>query len=227
MTFSTHQPGARAQPRHPAADDARGRAEGARWRAGGMLPSASTGASPRRGNARLRAYGFPPERIPPIVAVQPVRRARLRDPADHRCAINDLRAERHNVPPRAHLSGRPELAVPSPPTYLQALAASARADARWRSWTAQACSRRRPIQTERARRRHRRAARRSAAQTEKQRDGHGQRLRESRCSWRIIGLPPARRDARQRAPTVPVPTSRAPTRSTGRSRPISWAPSIA
>lgn len=116
-------------------DDARGRAEGARWRAlGAMLPTVNGRISETRQLVDLAAYGFPlPEGIPPIVGPFNLFDARLfasQSVFDLR-AINDVRAERHNVAAAQHnyRSARELVILVAANAYLQALAASARADA--------------------------------------------------------------------------------------------------
>ncbi|HET9832637.1 MAG TPA: TolC family protein, partial [Vicinamibacterales bacterium] len=115
-------------------DDARGRAEGARWRAlGGMLPNIYGRVAETRQLVDLAAYGFPlPEGIPPIVGPFNLFDARLyasQSIFDLR-AINDVRAERHNVAAAGYnyRSARELVVLVSANAYLQALAASARAD---------------------------------------------------------------------------------------------------
>jgi outer membrane protein TolC len=116
-------------------DDARGRAEGARWRAlGAMLPTINGRVSETRQLVDLAAYGFPlPEGIPPIVGPFNLFDARVfasQSVFDLR-AINDVRAERHNVAAAGHnyRSARELVVLVAANAYLQALAASARADA--------------------------------------------------------------------------------------------------
>jgi outer membrane protein TolC len=116
-------------------DDARGRAEGARWRAmGGMLPTINGRVTETRQLVDLAAYGFPlPEGIPPIVGPFNLFDARLyaSQPIFDLRAINDVRAERHNVAAAGHnyRSARELVVLVAANAYLQALAASARADA--------------------------------------------------------------------------------------------------
>src|ERR1051325_3704566 len=87
-------------------DDARGRAEGAKWRAmGGMLPTINGRVSETRQLVDLAAYGFPlPEGIPAIVGPFNLFDARVfvTQPVLDLRAINDVRAERHNVAAAAH-----------------------------------------------------------------------------------------------------------------------------
>ena len=115
-------------------DDARGRAEGARWKAlGGMLPNINGRLAGTRQMVDLAAYGFPlPDGIPPIVGPFNVFDARVAvtQPIIDLRAINDLRAEQHNVAAAGHTyQGARELVVlVAANAYLQALASSARAD---------------------------------------------------------------------------------------------------
>ena len=115
-------------------DDARGRAEGARWQAmGAMLPNINARLAGTRQMVDLAAYGFPlPDGIPAIVGPFNVFDARVAvtQPIIDLHAINDLRAERHNVAAAAHTyQGARELVVlVAANAYLQALASSARAD---------------------------------------------------------------------------------------------------
>jgi outer membrane protein TolC len=116
-------------------DDARGRAEGARWRAlGEMLPKLDGRISETRQIVDLAAYGFPlPPGIPPIVGPFNLFDARVYGSMNvfDLKAINDVRAERHNVAAAGHnyQSARELVVLVSANAYLQALAASARADA--------------------------------------------------------------------------------------------------
>ncbi len=116
-------------------DDARGRAEGARWRAlGEMLPSLSGRVAETRQMLDLAAYGFPlPEGIPPIVGPFNLFDARVSAsmPVFDLHALNGLRAERHNVAAAGHnyQSARELVVLVAANAYLQGLAASARADA--------------------------------------------------------------------------------------------------
>jgi outer membrane protein TolC len=115
-------------------DDARGRAEGARWRAlGEMLPNIVGRVSETRQLIDLAAYGFPlPEGIPPIVGPFNLFDARVYGSQTifDLKAINDVRAEKHNVAAAGHnyRSARELVVLVSANSYLQALAASARAD---------------------------------------------------------------------------------------------------
>ncbi|HUK34244.1 MAG TPA: TolC family protein, partial [Vicinamibacterales bacterium] len=126
-------------------DDARGRAEGARWRAmGAMLPNVYGRVAETRQLIDLAAYGFPlPEGIPPIVGPFNLFDARLYASQSlfdlH--ALNDVRAERHNVAAvsQTYRSARELVVLVSANAYLQALTASARAAAaRAQMQTAQA-----------------------------------------------------------------------------------------
>jgi outer membrane protein TolC len=116
-------------------DDARGRAEGARWKAmGGLLPTVNGRLAETRQVVDLAAYGFPlPEGIPPIVGPFNLFDARVfvTQPIIDLKALNDLRAERHNVAAATHTyqSARELVVLVAANAYLQALAASARADA--------------------------------------------------------------------------------------------------
>lgn len=127
------------------ADDARGRAEGARWRAlSNLLPSVNGRVAETRQIVDLAAYGFPlPEGIPAIVGPFNLFDARLFASMSiidlH--AMNDLRAERHNIAAAGHnyQGAREVVVLVAANAYLQALAASARADAaRAQMQTAQA-----------------------------------------------------------------------------------------
>ena len=116
-------------------DDARGRAEGARWRAmGGLLPSVGARISETRQVLDLAAYGFPlPEGIPPIVGPFNLFDARVAvsQPILDFRALNDFRAEKHNIAVAGYnyQSARELVVLVSANAYLQALAAGARADA--------------------------------------------------------------------------------------------------
>ena len=116
-------------------DDARGRAEGARWRAmGGLLPTVNGRVTGTRQVIDLAAYGFPlPEGIPAIVGPFNLFDVRViaSQPIIDLKALNDVRAERHNIAAAAHTyqSARELVVLVSANAYLQALAASARADA--------------------------------------------------------------------------------------------------
>ena len=126
-------------------DDAKGRAAGARWRAlGALLPDVVGRATATRQLIDLAAYGFPlPAGIPAVVGpfnLFDVRAYGSMPVYDLR-ALNDLRAERHNVAAADHTykSARELVVLVAANGYLQALAASARADsARAQRDTAQA-----------------------------------------------------------------------------------------
>ena len=126
-------------------DDAKGRAAGARWTAlGALLPDVVGRVTATRQLIDLEAYGFPlPAGIPAIVGPFNLLDVRAYGsmPVFDLHALNDLRAERHNVAAAAHTyKGARELVVlVSANAYLQTLAASARADsARAQLQTAQA-----------------------------------------------------------------------------------------
>ena len=132
-----HQPRARAQPRRAAgAKNGVGRAQGARWRAlSDLLPNVNGRVARRARSINLAAFGFP---LPvghsaDRRAVQRVRRARLPDRSRSSTsrALNDARAEAHNVAAAQHsLQERARSRrARRGNAYLQALAASARADA--------------------------------------------------------------------------------------------------
>jgi outer membrane protein TolC len=116
------------------ADDAKSRAAGARWRAlGAMLPDIAGRVTAIRQQIDLAAYGFPlPEGIPAVVGPFNLFDARIYAsmPIYDLKAINDLRAERHNVAAAAHTyqSARELVVLVAANAYLQALAASARAE---------------------------------------------------------------------------------------------------
>jgi outer membrane protein TolC len=126
-------------------DDAKGRAAGTRWTAlGALLPDVVGRVTATRQLIDLEAYGFPlPAGIPAIVGPFNLLDVRAYGsmPVYDLHALNDLRAERHNVAAAAHTyKGARELVVlVSANAYLQTLAASARADsARAQLQTAQA-----------------------------------------------------------------------------------------
>ena len=140
-----HQPRARAQPRRADRRAGGRRARGARWIAlSELLPNINGRVSETRQMINLAVFGFP---LPPAGAVdrrtvQRVRRAGLRHAADHRPA-RDQRCARRGAQRRGRALPTRARAISSswsPPTlYLQALAASARADsARAQMDTAQA-----------------------------------------------------------------------------------------
>jgi outer membrane protein TolC len=115
-------------------DDGKGRAAGARWRAlGAMLPDLTARVAGSRQIIDLAAYGFPlPEGIPAVVGPFNLLDARVYGtmPIYDLRAINDLKAERHNVAAADHTykSARELVVLVAANAYLQALAASARAD---------------------------------------------------------------------------------------------------
>ena len=122
-----------------------GRAQGAHWRAlGGMLPDISGHVAETRQKLNLAAYGFPlPAGIPSIVGPFNVFDARVSvtQPIVDLGALNDVRAEQHNIAAAEHSykSARDLVVLVAANAYLQALAASARADAaRAQGQTAQA-----------------------------------------------------------------------------------------
>jgi outer membrane protein TolC len=116
------------------ADEGKDRAAGARWRAlGAMLPDVSGRLAFTRQQIDLAAYGFPlPEGIPAVVGPFNLFDARVFGslPVYDLKALNDLRAERHNVAAVAHTyqSARELVVLVAANAYLQALAASARAE---------------------------------------------------------------------------------------------------
>ncbi|HKF65998.1 MAG TPA: TolC family protein [Vicinamibacterales bacterium] len=116
------------------ADEGKDRAAGARWRAlGAMLPDVSGRLAFTRQVVDLAAYGFPlPEGIPAVVGPFNLFDARVFGslPLYDLKALNDLRAERHNVAAVAHnyQSARELVVLVAANAYLQALAASARAE---------------------------------------------------------------------------------------------------
>ncbi len=122
-----------------------GRAQGARLRAqSGMRPNISGHIAETRQVLNLAAYGFPlPAGIPSIVGPFNLFDARVsvtQSILDLQ-ATNDMRAEEHNVAAAEHSykSARDLVVLVAANAYLQALAASARADAaRAQGATAQA-----------------------------------------------------------------------------------------
>src|SRR5262245_37351685 len=116
------------------ADENKDRAAGARWRAlGAMLPDITGRLTGIRQVVDLAAYGFPlPQGIPDVVGPFNLFDMRLYGsmPLYDLRALNDLRAELHNVAAAAHTyqSARDLVVLVSANAYLQALAASARAD---------------------------------------------------------------------------------------------------
>jgi len=97
-------------------DDAKGRAAGARWTAlGALLPDVVGRVTATRQLIDLAAYGFPlPAGIPEIVGPFNLLDVRAYGsmPVYDLHALNDLRAERHNVAAAAHTyRGARELVV--------------------------------------------------------------------------------------------------------------------
>src|SRR3954468_5075088 len=118
-----------------AAEEAAGRARGARWIAlADLLPNVSGRLSETRQKVNLAAFGFPlPAGIPPIVGPFNVFDARIylsQSVLDFR-ALNSARAEAHNVSAANYTvkSARDLVVLVAANGYLQALAAAARADA--------------------------------------------------------------------------------------------------
>jgi outer membrane protein TolC len=122
-----------------------GRAEGTRLRAlSSLLPNVNGHVAETRQMVNLAAFGFPlPAGIPSIVGPFNVFDARVSvtQAIVDLHALNDTRAERHNVEAARHSykSARDVVVLVAANAYLQALAASARADAaRAQAETAQA-----------------------------------------------------------------------------------------
>lgn len=117
------------------AEDGVGRARGSRWRAlSELLPNLNGHVTETRQQVNLAAYGFPlPPDIPPIVGPFNVFDARvyLTQAVLDRRALNDLRAEDHNIAAaeQSSRSARDLVVLVTANAYLQTLAASARADA--------------------------------------------------------------------------------------------------
>jgi outer membrane protein TolC len=127
------------------AENGVGRADGTRWKAlGGLLPDVNGHIAETRQELNLAAYGFPlPAGIPSIVGPFNVFDARVSvtQPIVDLHALNDLRAQQHNMAAADHSykSARDLVILVAANAYLQALAASARADAaRAQGETAQA-----------------------------------------------------------------------------------------
>src|SRR5262245_20824524 len=128
-----------------AAEEAAGRARGARWIAlADLLPNVSGRLSEARQKVNLAAFGFPlPAGIPPIVGPFNVFDARIylsQAVLDFR-ALNSARAEAHNVAAANYSvkSARDLVVLAAANAYLQTLAASARTDsARAQAESAQA-----------------------------------------------------------------------------------------
>jgi outer membrane protein TolC len=127
------------------AQEAAGRARGARWLAlADLLPNVNGRVSETRQKINLEAFGFPlPAGTPPLVGPFNVFDARLtvsQSVFDLR-ALNNLRAEDHNIAAASHSvqSARDLVVLVAANAYLQALAASARAEsARAQRQTAEA-----------------------------------------------------------------------------------------
>jgi outer membrane protein TolC len=122
-----------------------GRAQGTHWRAlSGMLPSISGHLAETRQELNLAAFGFPlPAGIPSIVGPFNLFDARVSvtQPILDLRALNDIRAEQHNIAAAEHSykNARDLVVLVAANAYLEALAASARADAaRAQGQTAQA-----------------------------------------------------------------------------------------
>jgi outer membrane protein TolC len=117
------------------AEETLGRARGARWQSlADLLPNVSGELRETRQLVNLAAFGFPlPEGVPSIVGPFNVfdARVRLSQSIFDLDAINGARAERHNVAAAEFevRSARDLVVLVSANAYLQALAASARADA--------------------------------------------------------------------------------------------------
>jgi outer membrane protein TolC len=111
-----------------------GRARGTRWRAlSGLLPTVNGRVAETRQEVNLSAFGFPlPPGIPAIVGPFNVFDARvyLTQPVLDLHALNDARAEAHNISAAefSYKSARDLVVLVAANAYLQALAASSRAD---------------------------------------------------------------------------------------------------
>lgn len=111
-----------------------GRARGARWEAlADLLPNVSAHLSETRQVVNFAAFGFPlPEGIPSVVGPFNVfdGRVRLSQPIFNLKAINDARAEQHNIAAAEYTvkSARDLVVLVAANMYLQALAAAARSD---------------------------------------------------------------------------------------------------
>jgi outer membrane protein TolC len=111
------------------------RAQGAHWKAlSGLLPDVNGRIAETRQELNLAAYGFPlPAGIPSIVGPFNLFDARVSvtQPILDLHALNDTRAEQHNIAAAEHSykSARDLVILVAANAYLQALAASARADA--------------------------------------------------------------------------------------------------
>ena len=120
-------------------------ARGARWRAlGDLLPTVNGHLAETRQQVNLAAFGFPlPAGIPSLVGPFNVFDARvyLTQPIVDFRALNDLRAENHNIAAAefSYKSARDLVVLVAANAYLQALAASSRTEsARAQAETAQA-----------------------------------------------------------------------------------------
>jgi outer membrane protein TolC len=115
--------------------DALGRARGARWRAlSGLLPNVNGRLSETRQQVNLAAFGFPlPAGIPSLVGPFNVFDARvfLSQAIVDLHALNDLRAENHNIAAAeySYQSARDLVVLVAANAYLQALAAGSRGEA--------------------------------------------------------------------------------------------------
>jgi outer membrane protein TolC len=116
------------------AEEGIGRARGTRWRAlSGLLPTVNGRVSLTRQQINLSAFGFPlPAGFPAIVGPFNVFDARVyvTQPVLDLHALNDARAEAHNIAAAqfSYKSARDLVVLVAANAYLQALAASSRAD---------------------------------------------------------------------------------------------------
>ena len=116
------------------AEEGIGRARGTRWRAlSGLLPTVTGRVSETRQQLNLAAFGFPlPAGIPSLVGPFNVFEARVyvTQPVLDLHALNDARAEAHNIAAAqfSYKSARDLVVLVAANAYLQALAASSRAD---------------------------------------------------------------------------------------------------
>jgi outer membrane protein TolC len=120
-------------------------ASGARWRMlAGLLPTVNGRVTETRQKVNLEAFGFPlPEGVPPVVGPFNVFDARvaLSQPVFDLSAINDYKAEAHNVAAArySYKNARDLVVLVSANLYLESLAQQARAEsARAQRDTAQA-----------------------------------------------------------------------------------------
>ena len=127
------------------AEESVGRARGTRWRAlSGLLPTLTGRVTEVRQEVNLAAFGFPlPLGFPSFVGPFNVFDARvyLTQPVLDLHALNDARAETHNVAAAqfSYKSARDLVVLVAANAYLQALASSSRADSvRAQTQTAQA-----------------------------------------------------------------------------------------